>query len=114
VGLLAEKNAMGLLSQSNVGRDINRPYVDITGINKALEKSLTKALMKLIQFRNSCSAFNGDFEVTNEQSTLKMSWENNQVSTTLVVDLVDNEALIEVNENSNQSIISLNSLLNEA
>ena len=114
VGLLAEKNAMGLLAQSNVGRDINRPYVDISGINKALEKSLTKALMKLIQFRNSCSAFNGDFEVTNEQSTLKMSWKNNKDSTTLVVDLVDNKALIEVNENSNESIISLNSLLDEA
>jgi sucrose phosphorylase len=114
VGLLAEKNAMGLLSQSNVGRDINRPYVNITGINKALEKSLTKALIKLIQFRNSCSAFNGDFEATSEQSTLKMSWKNNEDSTTLVVDLVDNEALIEVNENSNQSIINLNSLLNKA
>ena len=47
-GLLAEKNAMKLLSQSNVGRDINRPYVDTAGINKALEKPFTKALIKLL------------------------------------------------------------------
>tara|TARA_R110001583_G_scaffold30706_3_gene105794 strand:+ start:17261 stop:18736 length:1476 start_codon:yes stop_codon:yes gene_type:complete len=114
VGLLAEKNAMELLSQSNVGRDINRPYVDTADINKALEKSFTRALMKLIQFRNRCSAFNGDFEVTGEQSTLKMSWKNNEDSATLVIDLVDNTALIEVNEKSNKSIISLNGLLNEA
>lgn len=113
-GLLAEKNAMKLLSQSNVGRDINRPYVDTAGINKALEKPFTKALIKLIQFRNSYSAFNGDFEVTSEQSTLKMSWKNNEESTTLVVDLVENTALIEVNKKSKESIISLNSLLNEA
>ena len=113
-GLLAEKNAMGLLSQSNVGRDINRPYVDTTVINKALEKSFTKALMKLINFRNSCSAFNGDFEVTSAQSTLKMSWKNNENSAILVINLVENTALIEVNENNSESIINLNHLLNEA
>ena len=113
-GLLAEKNAMGLLSQSNVGRDINRPYVDTTVINKALEKSITKALMKLINFRNSCSAFNGDFEVTSAQSTLQMSWKNNENSAILVINLVENTALIEVNENNSESIINLNHLLNEA
>ena len=63
-GLLAEKNAMDLLLKSNVGRDINRPYLDSEMIEKALNKPFTKAMVSLIQLRNSCYAFNGEFTVS--------------------------------------------------
>jgi len=104
---------MELLAQSNVGRDINRPYIDATGIKKALEKTVTKALTKLIKFRNSCDAFNGDFEISNQDSVLQMSWENNDNSAVLIVNLVEGSASIKVNENNNTRIFSLDSLLND-
>jgi sucrose phosphorylase len=113
-GLLAEKNDIALLSKTNVGRDINRPYLDSDRIEKSLAKPFTQAMIELIKFRNSCDAFNGDFMVTSELSTLKMSWKHNEHSATLMVDLVARNALIEVTEQDDVRIISLNSLLNKA
>lgn len=113
-GLLAEENAMELLSTSNVGRDINRPYVDNAGINKALEKPFTKALMQLIKFRNSSDAFNGEFDITSEDSVLKMSWTNNNDSAVLIVDLTENSAIIEASDSNGKRTIDLNSLLKAA
>ena len=109
-GLLAEKNDIALLSKTNVGRDINRPYLDSERIEQALAKPFTKAIIELIKFRNSCDAFNGDFTVTGELSTLKMSWKNNEQSATLMIDLADRNAYIEVNEHKDVHIIRLDSL----
>jgi len=111
-GLLAEKNDIALLSKTNVGRDINRPYLDKERIEKSLVKPFTKAMIELIRFRNSCDAFNGDFTVTSDKSTLKMSWKNKEHSATLMVDLVARNALIEVNEHDDVRIINLNKQLN--
>ena len=111
-GLLAEKNAMDLLSNSNVGRDINRPYLDITDIEEALKKPFTIAMIELIQLRNNCAAFNGEFSIVSEKSTLKMSWKFEQQNITLMVDLVENNAHIEINEDNSSRTISLNNLLN--
>ena len=113
-GLLAEQNDIALLSKTNIGRDINRPYLDNAHVKQALVKPFTRAMIELIKFRNSCDAFNGDFTIISEGSTLKMSWKNNDHSTRLMVDLAARAALIEVNEPSNIRIISLKSLLNEA
>lgn len=113
-GLLAEKNAMELLSKSNVGRDINRPYLDTNSIEKALNKPFTKALIQLIKLRNNCDAFNGEFTITSGQSTLKMTWKNNEQMATLIVDLTNRNALIEIKEGNNISTTKLDKLLNEA
>ena len=110
-GLLAEKNAMELLANSNVGRDINRPYLDSTDIEAALKKPFTKAMIELIQLRNNCAAFNGDFSIVSEKSTLKMTWKNEKQSITLVVDLVENNSHIEINKDNSSRTISLNNLL---
>jgi sucrose phosphorylase len=111
-GLLAEKNAMELLSKSNVGRDINRPYLDSADIEAALKKPFTKAMIELIRLRNDCAAFNGEFSIISEHSALKMSWKYEQQSITLMVDLVENVAHIEINEDNSSRTISLNNLLN--
>jgi sucrose phosphorylase len=110
-GLLAKKNAMDLLSKSNVGRDINRPYLDITDIEEALKKPFTIAMIELIQLRNNCTAFNGEFSIVSEKSTLKMSWKYEQQNITLMVDFGENNAHIEINEDNNSRTISLNNLL---
>ncbi len=113
-GLLAETNDVELLSRSNVGRDINRPYVNSAGINTALERPFTKALMQLIKFRNSSDAFNGDFDIIDDGAELKMSWKNKQTSATLMINLMKNTAIIETTENDTTRTINLNSLLSEA
>ena len=111
-GLMAEENDMELLSKTNVGRDINRPYLDNEHITQALEKAFTKAMIELIKLRNSCEAFNGNFTVTNELSVFTMTWTHYQSSAILRVNLADRETVIELVENNNKRIITLDSLLN--
>ena len=111
-GLMAEENDMELLSKTNVGRDINRPYLDNERITQALEKPFTNAMIELIKLRNGCKAFNGNFTVTNELPSLKMTWTYYDSSATLWVNLADRETVIEIVENNNKRIITLDSLLN--
>ena len=111
-GLLAEKNAMELLLKTNVGRDINRPYLDSTIIEKALNKPFTKAMVSLIQLRNNCDAFNGEFTVNSDFSALEMKWRKDEHSATLVVDLAKRSAKIQITESNDMRIICLNTLLN--
>ncbi|TYK64870.1 sucrose phosphorylase [Colwellia echini] len=111
-GLLAEPNDMALLSKTNVGRDINRPYLDIDRIEKALNKPFTKAIIILIKLRNETEAFNGEFTVNSNNSLLEMKWQKNENNATLIVDLADRQAQIEITENNSTRIISLNMLLN--
>ena len=111
-GLLAERNAMELLLKSNVGRDINRPYLDSTIIEKALNRPFTKAMVSLIQLRNNCDAFNGEFTVNSDFSALEMKWKKDEHSATLVVDLANRSAKIQITESNDMRIVCLNTLLN--
>jgi len=110
-GLLAETNDMELLSKTQVGRDINRPYLNREHINESLQKPITKALTKLISIRNNCNAFHGEFSFISEQEQLKMSWQNQACSATLTVNLIENQALITVSDQGNNTLTDLNSLL---
>ncbi len=110
-GLLGEKNAMALLSKTNIGRDINRPYLDSENIKQALQKPFTKAMISLIQLRNRCDAFNGEFTIKNQGAILEMNWKNNEQCATLTVDLVDRNAQIEIIENNDLYTVSLHNLL---
>lgn len=111
-GLLAEKNAMELLSKTNVGRDINRPYLDSKDIENALNKPFTKAMVSLIQLRNNCDAFNGEFNVSSDSSALEMKWKKDEHNATLVVDLANRSAKIQITEKNDTRIVCLNTLLN--
>ncbi len=112
-GLFAETNDMALLSRTNVGRDINRPYLDRAHIAQALNKPFTKAMIQLIKLRNSCDAFNGEFSVSNDASILKIIWKTSEQSVTLMVDLTKRNAQIEITEHDNTRIVHLASWLNQ-
>jgi sucrose phosphorylase len=62
-GLLAGMNDMDLLARTSVGRDINRHYYTRAEIESALARPVVQSLMRLIRFRNSHPAFNGDFQM---------------------------------------------------
>ena len=82
-------NDMELLERTNVGRDINRPYLTSKVVEKQLQKPVVKGLCKLIELRNGSSAFYGNFSVEGAGSKLTLSWKNASSEAHLELDLVN-------------------------
>lgn len=110
-GLIAATNDMALLSKTNVGRDINRPYVTNADIDAALEKPVVKGLMALITLRNNSKAFDGTFNVSYVNNNLTLSWENKDAHAQLHVNMNTLDASIHITEGDTPSVITLKSLL---
>jgi len=110
-GLLAERNDMKLLEQTNVGRDINRPYLNSSRVNKSIEKPVVKALTCLIKLRNECDAFNGSFSITAEYSCIELCWRNADSQASLSIDLSRNIGEIQITDKHQGSKIVLSDLL---
>lgn len=93
VGLLAGENDMALLSETNVGRDINRHYYDEQQIVAALQTPVVKHLIGLIQFRNQHPAFqDGAFHLApTGADTLSLRWQTKSVALALTVHLASGE-----------------------
>ncbi|GET22656.1 sucrose phosphorylase [Prolixibacter denitrificans] len=88
MGLFAGTNDMKLLEKTNVGRDINRHYYTKEEVEESLQKPVVKKLRKLIEFRNTHPAFNGEFEIQeSEQHELKLRWNKGNEFAQLSVDL---------------------------
>jgi len=88
VGLLAGENDMELLAKTNVGRDINRHYFSKKEINTILTTKLFLELKKLMVFRNSHNAFNGDFSlISTENNVLNIRWTNENDWAEIQIDL---------------------------
>lgn len=88
VGLFAGKNDMELLAKTNVGRDINRHYFSKDEIEDVIRTDFFEKFKKLMLFRNSYDAFNGDFKLLNsEASSLKIKWTNKASWALLTLDL---------------------------
>lgn len=88
VGLLAGTNDMELLKKTNVGRDINRHYFSKKEINEVIATDSFSELKKLMVFRNSHNAFNGDFELTStEKNVLNIKWTNGNDWAEIIIDL---------------------------
>jgi len=110
-GLLAQTNDMELLATSQVGRDINRPYLDRECIKESLTKPVTKALLALISIRNQSAAFNGKFSVSYKQNVLIMSWKNQKSTAVLSINTIKNRASITIGENGLSHLTDLQTLL---
>jgi len=110
-GLLAQTNDMQLLEKSQVGRDINRPYLDSESIKASLTKPITKALVALIGIRNNSSAFDGAFSVSYKEEVLTMSWINQKSTAVLSINPTKNQASISISEDGLSHLIGLQTLL---
>jgi len=78
-GLLAQPNDMELLAKTKVGRDINRHYFSNGELRDATKKPVVQKLLKLIKFRNSHPAFNGEFFLqTSSDESLIIKWEKGE------------------------------------
>lgn len=88
VGLFAGDNDMELLSNTNVGRDINRHYYSQEEIDAVLKSRFFNDFKKLILFRNEHSAFNGQFEVLDTlNNELQLKWTNEDTWAVLAINL---------------------------
>jgi len=107
-GLFAESNDMELLAKTNVGRDINRHYYFDDELVIALKRPVVRKLIKLIKFRNSHSAFNGDFilEPSNSES-LVLSWQHGDDWTKLVIDYANLSFNISYNKDNHEQFLDL-------
>lgn len=63
VGLLAGKNDMELLEKTKTGRNINRHYYSLTEIEEEMQRPVVQKLRKMMEFRNSHPAFDGEFRL---------------------------------------------------
>ncbi|WP_296048669.1 sucrose phosphorylase [uncultured Alteromonas sp.] len=98
-GMFAAENDMALLARTNVGRDINRPYLNQAAVNAALEKPVVKALISLIRLRNTISALGGEFSVTQQENSLRLHWQADSSYARLTVDFAALEAVLTFTEN---------------
>ncbi len=75
-GLLAAPNQMELLSQTGVGRDINRPYFERADLADALGRDVVKDMLGLLRWRSSLhELFDGEFELLDcESHELALRW----------------------------------------
>ena len=115
-GLLAADNDMELLAKTNVGRDINRPYLSTKMVEEAVEKPVVKGLFELIKLRSHSNAFNGDFSVSYEESLLALNWENQGDSARLEIDFTTTDfnavdAAIHIKDGEKTSTLKISELL---
>ncbi len=110
-GLLAQHNDMQLLATSNVGRDINRPYLDAKKIAQAKQRPVVDALSKLIVLRNSHSAFDGQFSVQGKGAILSMTWRLGDEVAVLNLDLAKRSCEIQTITAGNSLTVNLSELL---
>ncbi len=76
-GLLAAPNQVALLSDTGVGRDINRPYYDDTSRRAALEQPVVRATLDLLRWRAQHDAvFQGSFTSAAVGSSLHLEWDS--------------------------------------
>lgn len=82
VGLLAGKNDIENLEKTKVGRNINRHNYTLDEIDQEVKRPVVQKLIKLMEFRNSHSAFNGKHNVQDSsENTLIITWQNPQENT---------------------------------
>jgi len=76
VGLLAGHNDVSLLEKTGVGRDINRHAFSEEEIPQQMQRAVVQGLCRLIRFRNSHPAFNGEFRIldSSADTTLCIRW----------------------------------------
>lgn len=91
VGLLAGKNDIELLEKTKVGRNINRHYYSKTEIESEVKRPVVQKLIKLMEFRNSYPAFDGEYIIHDSKpdTELKISWENGNAEAVLEADFAD-------------------------
>ncbi|WDP92565.1 MAG: sucrose phosphorylase [Desulfobacter sp.] len=90
VGLLAGENDIELVERTRLGRNINRHNYTLTEIREDVQKPVVQRLLRLMEFRNSYPAFNGEFTLIKSPDTeLIAEWKHKQHTATAHIDVKD-------------------------
>lgn len=101
VGLLAGKNDAERLNQTGVGRDINRHAYTLEEIAQEVKRPVVQRLFQLIRFRNSYSAFNGEFYVKESpEHQLILGWNDGQARCELKADFETMTSVVEFTDSN--------------
>ncbi|MBW2663559.1 MAG: sucrose phosphorylase [Deltaproteobacteria bacterium] len=88
VGLLAGENDIKLVEETLNGRDINRHNYDLDEIHKEIQKPVVQRLIRLMEFRNSYPAFDGELIIEDSrEDELILSYAYEEYKTTAFIDL---------------------------
>ena len=110
VGMLAGKNDIQLLEKTKVGRNINRHYYSKTEIEEEVKRPVVQKLIKLMEFYNSYSAFDGDYTISDAEGEekLEISWKNGNAEAVLKADFADRSFEINYYDLDNAEMKTLN------
>jgi len=88
VGLLAGENDIELLEQTRLGRNINRHNYTLKEIRTDIQKPVVQRQLRLMEFRNSYPAFNGEFTLIKSSDTeLTLEWSQKKYTATAYIDV---------------------------
>ncbi|UQZ32828.1 sucrose phosphorylase [Paenibacillus sp. PK3_47] len=105
VGLLAGENDYKRAEETGDGREINRHNYTSEEIEQSLRKPVVQRLLKLIQFRNSYPAFDGEFNVkVSSTEEVRLRWDDNDKYCELLVDLNTKRTTIQYMDDHNSVI----------
>lgn len=110
-GLFACENDMELLAKTNVGRDINRPYLNAAKIEQALNKPVVKGLIALIKMRNEHPAFAGEFSAQGGANVCCLAWQLADESISLSIDFELRQVIITQIKGEQEISVNLNTFL---
>lgn len=79
VGMLAGSNDYKHLEETQSGRDINRGNFTLEQVDAAMKRPVVQKLLRMMRFRNTHPAFNGELEILDSDPyTLSVRWVNGQ------------------------------------
>jgi sucrose phosphorylase len=95
VGLFAGENDLKLLEETKIGRNINRHYFTLDEIEEKVKESVIQKFIRLMEFRNSHPAFDGEFNmITSQENELVIERSNNGYKAILSADFITKQFVI--------------------
>jgi sucrose phosphorylase len=109
VGLLAGENDIELVETTKVGRDINRHGYGVGEVERELERPVVRALLRLMELRNTHAAFTGALDVRLLESGRKLECirTSGPHKARLSADLSTCRFTVEYTHPENRTIVSL-------
>jgi sucrose phosphorylase len=104
-GLLAGRNDDEAVRRTGEGREINRHNYGVAEMEENLRRDVVQRLLRLIRFRNEHPAFDGSFRVLpGRESELRMAWQKDATTCTLIVDFPACRATIEYSDTAGSTV----------
>ncbi|MBN1438008.1 MAG: sucrose phosphorylase [Anaerolineales bacterium] len=114
VGLLAGENDLAAAQRTGDGREINRHVFSVEEIGRQVRSPVVKGLCRLIRFRNSHPAFQGEFNIpaASGDSALRLRWSAGRDWAEMEADLKERSLRIAYSEGGGSAMLDSETLLN--